>query len=115
MLATIATIKLFRLPQMKRTVSDDSTSLRKNLYREQLNLRFPPPTSFKYSQLSQQRRSQKRQWYHLKLTKEMQQCPHCNAVGANNNLLSELSGGCNGMCLQGRPQKSYSPEYKPPC
>jgi len=65
--------------------------------------------------LSQHRQSQRRQWYHLQRIKEMQQCPHCKAVGGNNNLLTGLSSNCNGMCLEGRPQKTYPPEYKPPC
>ncbi|KAF5840252.1 hypothetical protein DUNSADRAFT_17355 [Dunaliella salina] len=65
--------------------------------------------------LSQHRQSHRRQWYHLQRIKEMQQCPHCKAVGGNNNLLNVLSSNCNGMCLEGRPQKAYTPEYKPPC
>eukprot|EP00983_Pelagomonas_calceolata_P000055 1568-Pelagomonas_calceolata.AAC.1 len=70
-----------------------------------------PACSLRTLQLSQHRQSQRRQWYHLQRIKEMQQCPHCKAVGGNNNLLTGLSSNCNGMCLEGRPQKTYPPEH----
>lgn len=67
------------------------------------------------AQLSLHRRGQRRQWYHLKRTPEVQHCPFCDAAGPSNSLLVPNNTSCTGQCLANRPQKQYQPDYKPPC